>query len=184
MCEDDSVRQTHNTCESQNFLFNTFFMDESLSCSSPVEKHLYEIIPNSMTSPHPCYYCGETDMAQTSDATDREYPLCDYCRNTKKIGPVLKRKKRTIVPREKKRKNKSKKDEDYIEFFDQENDEQEVGNEGVLDINSDYENITDEEVVEETKSDDEESDSTWPSLPASPDNLASVEDLLGSDTSD
>ena len=40
------------------------------------------------------------------------------------------------------------------------------------------------EVVEETKSDDEESDSTWPSLPASPDNLASVEDLLGFDTSD
>ena len=26
-------------------IFNTFFMDESLSCSSPVEKHLYEIIP-------------------------------------------------------------------------------------------------------------------------------------------
>ena len=180
--EDPATLDKH--VHGEESIFNTFFMDESLSCSSPVEKHLYEILPNSMTSSHPCYYCGETDMAQTSDATDREYPLCDYCRNTKKIGQVLKRKKRTIVPREKKRKNKSKKDEDYIEFFDQENDEQEVGNEGVLDINSDYENITDEEVVEETKSDDEESDSTWPSLPASPDNLASVEDLLGSDTSD
>merc|ERR1712179_720134 len=89
-------------------IFNTFFVDESLSCSSPVEKHLYEIIPNSTTSSHPCYYCGETDMARTSVASDAEYPLCDYCRDTKKFGPVLKRKKRTIVPREKKRKNKSK----------------------------------------------------------------------------
>ena len=173
-------------------------------CSSPVEKHLYEIIPISTTSSHPCYYCGETDMARTSVGSDAEYPLCDYCRNTKKFGPVLKRKKRTIVPREKKRKNKRKKDENYIEVSDGENGEVEnevaeyevAENEGVEENNGDDENFTDvendEEAGEETRSSDEDSDSTWPSLPNSPfrpslpnspNRLEAVEDLLGgSDT--
>ena len=43
----------------ENSIFNRFFMDESLSCTSPMEKHLYDIIPENVQSSHPCYYCGD-----------------------------------------------------------------------------------------------------------------------------
>ena len=77
-------------------VFNNFFIDESLTCSSPVEKHLYEILNPSVTHSPPCYYCGETDLLLTSVDSDQVFPLCHHCRNVKKYGPVLRRKKRTI----------------------------------------------------------------------------------------
>ena len=85
-------------------------MDESLSCTSPMEKHLYDILPENVQSSHPCYYCGETDLARVSVGSEQEYPLCNYCRTIKKFGPVLKRKKRTIIPKNSKRKNRKKKE--------------------------------------------------------------------------
>ena len=60
----------------------------------------------------------------------------------------MKRKKRTIVPREKKRKNKRKKDENYIEFSDGENGE-EVENEVAEN------EVAENEGVEENNGDDE-----------------------------
>ena len=97
-------------------VLNTFYVDESLTCDSPVEKHLYEILKPSVTSSPPCYYCGETDLLLTSSDNDEVFPLCHHCRNVKKFGPVSRRKKRTIIPREKKKKNKRKNQE--VEFID------------------------------------------------------------------
>ena len=90
-------------------IFSIFFNDESLSCSTPMEKHLYDIIPPSLTESAPCYYCGETDLVRTSTDCDQSYPLCHHCETVRKLGPVKKRKKRTIVPREEKQKNRGKK---------------------------------------------------------------------------
>ena len=87
-------------------VFSIFFVDESLTCSSPIEKHLYEIIAPSLTISAPCYYCGETDLARTSEKSDQSYPICHHCSTVRKLGPVKKRKKRAIVPRKSKSKNK------------------------------------------------------------------------------
>lgn len=96
-------------------IFSVFFIDESLSCSTPMEKHLYDIIPPSLTESAPCYYCGETDLVRTSADCDQSYPLCHHCQTVRKLGPVKKRKKRTIVPRERKQKNKGKKSKRTVE---------------------------------------------------------------------
>ena len=82
-------------------------MDESLSCTHPMEKYLYDILPENAQSSHPCYYCGETDVARVTVRSEQEYPLCNYCRTIKKFGPVLRRRKRTIVPKNSKRKNEA-----------------------------------------------------------------------------
>ena len=90
-------------------VFSVFFVvDESLLCQTPVEKHLYEVIKPSVTQSPPCYYCGETDLVRTSVQNENEYPLCHHCRTVKKFGPVQKRKRRTIVPRKQKPKNKKR----------------------------------------------------------------------------
>ena len=87
-------------------IFSVFFIDESLNCSSPMEKHLYEIVPPSLTTSLPCYYCGEDDLVRTAVDSENTYPLCIHCRTVRKLGPVQRRKKRTIVPRATKKKNK------------------------------------------------------------------------------
>ena len=82
--------------------------------------NLYEILLPSVKSSAPCFYCGETDLIRTTTDSDQTYPLCHHCRTVKKFGSVLKRKKRTIVPRQKKQKNKSRKkvDNDLSDFID------------------------------------------------------------------
>ena len=117
--ENSTNAPTSNQVEQEPFLlgndsiFSVFFVDESLTCTSPVEKHLYDILEPSVTISAPCYYCGETDLVRTSVDTDQVYPLCQYCRTVKKFGPVLKRKKRSIVPRPRKRKNKRKNNQSF-----------------------------------------------------------------------
>ena len=58
---------------------------------------------------------GETDLVRTSADCDQSYPLCHHCQTVRKLGPVKKRKKRTIVPRERKQKNKGKKSKRTVE---------------------------------------------------------------------
>ena len=146
----------------EDSIFNTFFMDESLSCTSPMEKHLYDIIPENVQSSHPCYYCGETDVARVSAGSEQEYPLCNYCRTIKKFGPVLKRKKRTIVPKNRKGKNRRviKEASNFIEPSSDEA-ESDQDNQNCSEYSRD-DNIKSDEV---NRSDDSE---TIPSLPASP----------------
>ena len=141
-------------------IFSKFFVDESLQCSHPIEKHLYEVIQPSVTQSPPCYYCGETDLVRTSVQNENEYPLCLHCRTVKKFGPVLKRKKRTIEPRKQKPKNKKRKptvgfvDEDESDEVEEEINEVPEDNEMVIDeIESAYEKIY------ETMGEDEDQDS-------------------------
>ena len=86
-----------------------------------------------MTESLPCYYCGETDLVRTSIESDQFYPLCHHCQTVRKLGPVKKRKKRTVEPREKKKKNKRKKgaiadEKDLGNFLDNLSDDSEQEN--------------------------------------------------------
>ena len=161
-------------------IFSLFFVDESLCCSSPVEKNLYEILLPSVTSSAPCFYCGETDLIRTTTDSDQTYPLCHYCRTVKKFGSVLKRKKRTIVPRQRKQKNKSRKkvDNDLSDFIDFGGEESEEEIEVTQDSDEEDNHVSQLEVDIE---DEDESDGF--SLPPSPNTYAPVEQLLdGSDS--
>ena len=124
-------------------IFSVFRVDESLLCSSPMEKHLYEVLPPSVTSSPPCYYCGETDLVRTSVESENTYPLCHFCRTVKKFGPVLKRKRRTIVPRKQKPKNKKRKA--AVELLDE--DDHDMG-ESTLDENENIYETDSEEFFE------------------------------------
>ena len=121
-------------------IFSKFFVDESLQCSHPIEKHLYEVIQPSVTQSPPCYYCGETDLVRTSVQNENEYPLCIHCRTVKKFGPVLKRKKRTIEPRKQKPKNKKRKP--ITGFVDE--DESDEGEEDMYEVPEDNEKVANE----------------------------------------
>ena len=137
----------------QQSIFSVFFVDESLTCASPMEKHLYEIIPPSVTISSPCYYCGETDLVRISENGDQAYPLCLHCMTVRKLGPVQKRKKRTIVPRDRKSKNKKKKGDrtaplEFGEFL------QDLSDDGL----DDEENCEFGEMEKDDTKDDESSD--------------------------
>ena len=151
----------------ENSIFNRFFMDESLSCTSPMEKHLYDIIPENVQSSHPCYYCGETDVARVSVGSEQEYPLCNYCRTVKKFGPVLKRKKRTIVP--KNRKGKNRRVNEASNFIERSSE---------AESDQDKQNCSENSREDKSKSDDgngSDDSQAIPSLPASPRRNSSME---------
>ena len=62
-------------------------------------------------------------MVRTSEDSDQSYPLCHHCQNVRKLGPVKKRKKRTVESRGKKEKNKRKKgtktvEKELVNFLD------------------------------------------------------------------
>ena len=156
-------------------IFSVFYVDESLLCSSPVEKHLYEVLPPSVTQSPPCFYCGETDLVRTSVLSENEYPLCHHCRTVKKFGPVLKRKRRTIVPRKQKPKNKKRKQ--TIELFEEEESDQgqELFDGDEREVSDYQKQLEDNFGVE----DEEEENSPNPSSsPVTRESLVSVEDLL------
>ena len=141
-------------------IFAFFFVDESLSCPAPIEKHLYEILTPSVNTSPPCFYCGETDLVRTSIESENVYPLCQYCRTVKKFGSVQKRKRRTIVPR--KQKPKNKKSKKTVNIMDKD-DEGEGGAIGYGDDNEDFgeefqgledEDREEEQVPEQSQSDD------------------------------
>ena len=126
---------------------------------------------------------------------ENEYPLCHHCRTVKKFGPVLKRKRRTIIPRKQKPKNKKRKP--TIEVIDEEESDEDPelfeDNEDGQEV-SDYQKqlednfgVEDEETfglnqeeVEEVTSEEEENFSNSNSSPITGE--VAVEDLLeGSD---
>ena len=153
-----------------------------------MEKHLYEILPASVTSSPPCYYCGETDLVRTSVESDLTYPLCHYCKTVKKFGPVSKRKKRAILAPKQKKKNKRKTNvgDTFVEFLDDDPEDltmksDEEGDETMAlkelntadsgdDIEDSFEDITSE--ATNVSADD------MGSLPPSPSSYTPVEELL------
>ena len=169
-------------------IFSTFFMDASLCCSTPMEKHLYEILAPSVTSSPPCYYCGETDLVRTSVESDFTYPLCLFCKTVKKFGFVSKRKKRTIAPPKQKKKNKRKKNATattFIEFSDEDNDELVEAEEALADKDmsqdsDDHSEDWEEHAMQSEKGDSEDS-GEMDSLPPSPTMYTPVEELLDGD---
>ena len=205
-CEDNLTITTSesDTCPEIQLLgaqsiFSVFFVDESLLCQTPIERHLYEVILPSVDQSPPCYYCGETDLVRTSVQKENEYPLCHHCRTVKKFGPVLKRKRRTIIPRKQKPKNKKRKP--TIEVIDEEESDEDPelfeDNEDGQEV-SDYQKqlednfgVEDEETfglnqeeVEEVTSEEEENFSNSNSSPITGESLVAVEDLLGGSDED
>merc|ERR1711954_495327 len=120
-------------------LFTTFFVDESLTCGSPVERHLYDILPASMNRSLPCYYCGETDLLRTKVIEENTYPICSYCRTVKKYGSVQKRKKRTITAR--KKSPKIEKQKNSTVNVESEESSPEVGDPNVVRVLDDEDDI-------------------------------------------
>ena len=127
---------------------------------------------------------------------ENEYPLCHHCRTVKKFGPVLKRKRRTIVPRKQKPKNKKKKptiepidedesDEDPELFEDDEVSDYQKQLEDSLGVeDEEIFGINHEEVdhQKEVTSDEDENLPNSSSSPITGESLVPVEDLLeGSD---
>ena len=200
--DNQNIMTSNQSCQEIQLLggksiFSVFFVDESLLCSSPVEKHLYEVLPPSVTQSPPCFYCGETDLVRTSVQNESEYPLCHHCRTVKKFGPVLKRKRRTIVPRKQKPKNKKRKPTAGVELFDDEESDQEESDQDqeLFDGNerevSDYQKqledsfgVEDEDVVDVNQEELEftsEEDENLPNPSSSPiteESLVPVEDLI------
>ena len=132
--EVSDVNETESAILGGASIFNIFFIDESLSCESPVEKHLYDILMPSIETSPPCYYCGESDSTRMATGSDDSYPLCHHCSTVKKYGPVLKRKKRTIIPRKQKPKNKRKKKGEVSQSSDDFLDSEEESEAEILDI--------------------------------------------------
>ena len=200
-CQDNITSMTSGLCPEIQLLggqsiFSVFFVDESLLCQTPVERHLYEVLQPSVDQSPPCYYCGETDLVRTSVQNENEYPLCHHCRTVKKFGPVLKRKRRTIVPRKQKPKNKKKKptiepidedesDEDPELFEDDEVSDYQKQLEDSLGVeDEEIFGINHEEVdhQKEVTSDEDENLPNSSSSPITGESLVPVEDLLeGSD---
>ena len=107
---------------------------------------MYDILSPSVTTSAPCFYCGETDLVRTTSDSDQAYPLCHHCRTVKKFGPVLRRKKRAIVPTTQKKKNKSNNTigSDFIDFIES----------GCVDETEDSDEETREAVCQEDLSQD------------------------------
>jgi thymidylate kinase len=74
------------------------FVDESLTCDSPVEPHMFDILIDRK-KPLPCSHCGETEESRIfSKLMDDCFPLCISC-HAKGRGAGLRRKSRKILPK-------------------------------------------------------------------------------------
>ena len=74
------------------------FVDESLTCDSPVEPHMFDILVDRK-KPLPCSHCGETEESRIfSELMDACFPLCISC-HEKGRGAGLRRKSRKILPK-------------------------------------------------------------------------------------
>ena len=81
---------------SRNVL-SKIFVDESLTCDSPVESHMYDILLMNK-KPLPCSHCGETDeIKMFSKLSDECFPLCKDCQDRGR-GAGARRKSRKILP--------------------------------------------------------------------------------------
>ena len=60
-------------------IFSKVFVDESLTCDSPIEPHLFYILIYFKQS-LPCSHCGEVRESKlSSKMTDETFPLCKAC---------------------------------------------------------------------------------------------------------
>ena len=166
--EEDSsdVIETESAILGSASIFSTFFIDESLSCQSPVEKHLYEILLPSIETSPPCYYCGEFDSTRMASESNDSYPLCNHCKTVKKYGPVPKRKKRTIVPRNQKPKNKRRKKGELSQCSDDFLGSEEESEAEVLDIDENC-NVARNSFLDQYDDVSSESEDVIPELPPS-----------------
>ena len=74
------------------------FVDESLTCESPIESHTFDLLL-AFKKPLPCSYCGEAEEAMLfSKLTVESFPLCRSCRE-KGRGAGVRRKSRRILPK-------------------------------------------------------------------------------------
>ena len=74
------------------------FVDESLTCESPIESHMFDLLL-AFKKPLPCSYCGEAEEAMLfSKLTVESFPLCTSCRE-KGRGAGMRRKSRRILPK-------------------------------------------------------------------------------------
>ena len=81
-----------------NNCLTKLFVDESLTCESPIELHMYDVL-TSTGKPLPCFYCGDCDEQNLhSKLTDEKFPLCKYC-HLKGRGAGCKRKSRKVKPK-------------------------------------------------------------------------------------
>ena len=162
-------------------IFSMFFIDESLCCSSPIEKHLYEVLLPSLTDSPPCFYCGETDLIRTTTDSDQTYPLCHFCRTVKKFGPVMKRKKRTIVQKQKKKNppKSIKTKKSLTDFIDREGEDQSDEAEEEVDLVDPTEESDEDGFDVQTDDDNNvEDEEDVHSLPRSPTQYTPVDQLL------
>ena len=82
-------------------ILSKVFVDESLTCDSPVEFHLVDILLQRKEV-IPCTYCGESEEKNIcSYLTDEHFPLCVNC-SDKGRGPMARRKSRKIKPKARK----------------------------------------------------------------------------------
>ena len=78
-------------------VLSKIFVDESLTCDSPVESHMYDILLMNK-KPLPCSHCGETDeIKMFSKLSDECFPLCKDCQDRGR-GAGARRKSRKILP--------------------------------------------------------------------------------------
>ena len=79
-------------------IFSKIFVDEALTCDSPVECHMFDILMD-LRKPLPCYYCGEKDPRKIKEnLTDEKFPLCQQCQ-AKGRGAGTRRRSRKVIPK-------------------------------------------------------------------------------------
>ena len=74
------------------------FVDEALTCSKPIEAHIYDV-ELAMENPLPCFYCGEREIEKISfPMTEEKFPLCKRCQECGR-GAAPRRKSRKLIPK-------------------------------------------------------------------------------------
>ena len=79
-------------------IFSKVFVDEALTCDSPIESHLFDVLMYLKQS-LPCSHCGEVRESElSSKLTDDTFPLCKAYEQ-KGRGAGKRRKLRKIKPK-------------------------------------------------------------------------------------
>ena len=106
--EDSTNKPTEHRLMGKNNVLKTVFVDESLTCESPIEAHLFDVLI-MQGKPLPCSYCGEKDPLKISSTlSDAEYPLCKQCPESGR-GAAPRRKSRKLKVKATKQINPAKK---------------------------------------------------------------------------
>ena len=79
-------------------IMSKVFVDEALTCSKPMEAHIYDVLL-ATEKLLPCFYCGEVDPLKiSSELTDDKFPLCRNCEDCGR-GAAPRRKSRKLIPK-------------------------------------------------------------------------------------